>query len=192
MQIQGWLSFIVHLECRGFTGLQGLFGLPKPKPKRLLCAPTKSVERVLEKCRVHKCRLYTLSSNMICLYNAVCHLLSGLIKFSTIRIIPIARVWVQVQQSLELQQIVAPWITDQNGKMQPLSQQWTAVQNTFIWHILRNTVLIFCTRWRHQHITTQIWKALMSTGKYKYWMSGIVADNASSVSLLFLLLLCLV
>ena len=39
MQIQGWLSFIVHLECRGFTGLQGLFGLPKPKPKRLLCAP---------------------------------------------------------------------------------------------------------------------------------------------------------
>ena len=151
----------------------------------LPAAPTKSVERVLEKCRVHKCRLYTLSSNIsvICLYNAVCHLLSGLIKFSTIRIIPIARVWVQVQQSLELQQIVAPWITDQNGKMQPLSQQWTAVQNTFIWHILRNTVLIFCTRWRHPHITTHIWEALMSTGKYKYteW-----AESWQTMLLLFL------
>ena len=104
-QIQGDL-----FDCAFVLQGLGFFVLP-PQPKRLLCyvLPQKVLE--WEKYRVRKYRLYNLYANIsVILYNAVCHLLSGLIKFSTIHIIPIARVWVQVQQSSELQQIVAPWI----------------------------------------------------------------------------------
>ena len=48
MQIQGWLSFIVHLECRGFTGLQGLFGLPKTQ-KASMCSLLLP-QKVLKEC----------------------------------------------------------------------------------------------------------------------------------------------